>query len=37
MLEVGLSAGDNLPKLAFASHRRAIADWLRGRAAPATG
>jgi ADP-ribose pyrophosphatase YjhB (NUDIX family) len=32
MLEVGLFAPDNLPELAFASHRRAIADWARARA-----
>lgn len=32
MLEVGLFAADNLPELAFASHRRAIADWRKARA-----
>ena len=31
MLEVGLFAPDNLPELAFSSHRRAIADWVGGR------
>jgi ADP-ribose pyrophosphatase YjhB (NUDIX family) len=36
MLEVGLFAPDNLPELAFSSHRRAIADWAAGRAAPAS-
>jgi ADP-ribose pyrophosphatase YjhB (NUDIX family) len=29
MLEVGLFAPDNLPSLAFSSHRRAIDDWRR--------
>ncbi len=28
MLEVGLFAPDDLPELAFPSHRRAIADWV---------
>ena len=32
MLEVGLFAPDNLPELAFPSHRRAIADWARVKA-----
>jgi 8-oxo-dGTP diphosphatase len=32
MLEVGFFAPDNLPELAFPSHRRAIADWLRHKA-----
>jgi 8-oxo-dGTP diphosphatase len=31
MLEVGLFAPDNLPELAFDSHRRAVADWKRAR------
>jgi 8-oxo-dGTP diphosphatase len=31
MLEVGLFAPDNLPELAFSSHRRAIADWAGSR------
>jgi hypothetical protein len=31
MLEVGLFAPDNLPELAFPSHRRAIGDWARTR------
>lgn len=31
MLEVGLFAPDNLPELAFGSHRQAVADWVRGR------
>ena len=33
MLEVGLFAPDNLPEVAFSSHRRAIGDWVRSRAA----
>ena len=37
MLEVGLFAPDNLPELAFPSHRRAIADWARTRAGAAKG
>ena len=36
MLEVGLFAPDNLPELAFSSHRRAIGDWARSRAGSAT-
>ena len=32
MLEVGLFAPDNLPELAFSSHRRAIAAWRQARA-----
>jgi 8-oxo-dGTP diphosphatase len=32
MLEVGLFAPDNLPELAFSSHRRAIAAWRQLRA-----
>jgi len=35
MLEVGLFAPDNLPELAFSSHRRAIADWANSRAGTA--
>ena len=34
MLEVGLFAPDNLPELAFSSHRRAIGDWARTLADP---
>jgi ADP-ribose pyrophosphatase YjhB (NUDIX family) len=32
MSEVGLFTPDNLPELAFSSHRRAIADWREGTA-----
>ncbi|HEY8679840.1 MAG TPA: NUDIX hydrolase [Candidatus Dormibacteraeota bacterium] len=37
MLEVGLFAPDNLPELAFSSHRRAIADWALSRKETAKG
>jgi ADP-ribose pyrophosphatase YjhB (NUDIX family) len=37
MLEIGLFAADNLPELAFESHRKAIADWRRLGAESPTG